>query len=90
MRPAYLTAGQPGIGGRLKVKPEDFFVEEIPLYPPAGAGQHVYAVIEKRRNPRPNNARASIDLPAISPQTVISVPAKSADRARSRRRRSTG
>jgi tRNA pseudouridine13 synthase len=43
----YLTADQPGIGGRLKVKPEDFFVEEIPLYLPTGVGQHVYAEIEK-------------------------------------------
>jgi tRNA pseudouridine13 synthase len=43
----YLTAGQPGIGGKLKAKPEDFFVEEIPLYLPTGEGQHVYAQIEK-------------------------------------------
>lgn len=44
----YLTNGLPGIGGRLKVEPEDFFVEEIPLYLPAGQGQHVYVEIEKR------------------------------------------
>lgn len=44
----YLTADQPGIGGQLKTEPEDFFVEEIPLYYPAGQGQHVYVEIEKR------------------------------------------
>ncbi len=44
----YLTADQPGIGGQLKTEPEDFFVEEIPLYLPSGQGQHVYAQIEKR------------------------------------------
>ncbi|MBI1880483.1 MAG: tRNA pseudouridine(13) synthase TruD [Chloroflexi bacterium] len=44
----YLTADLPGIGGQLKVEPEDFFVEEIPLYSPAGQGQHVYVEIEKR------------------------------------------
>ena len=44
----YLTDNQPGIGGRLKVEPEDFFVEEIPLYLPEGQGQHVYVEIEKR------------------------------------------
>ena len=44
----YLTSNQSGIGGRLKVEPEDFFVEEIPLYPPCGQGQHVYLEIEKR------------------------------------------
>jgi tRNA pseudouridine13 synthase len=44
----YLTADLPGIDGRLKVEPEDFYVEEIPLYPPAGEGQHIYVEIEKR------------------------------------------
>jgi tRNA pseudouridine13 synthase len=44
----YLTHNQPGIGGRLKVEPEDFFVEEIPLYLPSGQGHHVYLEIEKR------------------------------------------
>jgi tRNA pseudouridine13 synthase len=44
----YLTANQPGIGGRLKVELEDFFVEEIPLYLPAAKGQHIYVEIEKR------------------------------------------
>jgi tRNA pseudouridine13 synthase len=48
MKLPYLTADQPGIGGRLKVEPEDFFVEEIPLYQPTGQGQHVYAEIEKQ------------------------------------------
>jgi tRNA pseudouridine13 synthase len=44
----YLTANLPGIGGRLKAEPEDFFVEEVPLYSPVGQGQHVYVEIEKR------------------------------------------
>jgi tRNA pseudouridine13 synthase len=44
----YLTDNYPGIGGRLKVEPEDFFVEEIPLYQPSGQGQHIYVEIEKR------------------------------------------
>lgn len=44
----YLTADLPGIGGQLKAEPEDFFVEEISLYAPAGQGQHVYVEIEKR------------------------------------------
>ncbi len=44
----YLTDNQPGIGGRLKAEPEDFFVEEIPLYLPSGQGQHLYVEIEKR------------------------------------------
>jgi tRNA pseudouridine13 synthase len=44
----YFTTSEPGIGGQLKVEPEDFFVEEIPLYLPSGEGQHVYVEIEKR------------------------------------------
>lgn len=30
----YLTHDLPGIGGAIKVHPDDFVVEEIPLYPP--------------------------------------------------------
>jgi tRNA pseudouridine13 synthase len=47
MRLPILTADLPGIGGRLKVKPEDFLVEEIPLYIPSGEGQHIFVEIEK-------------------------------------------
>lgn len=44
----YLTADLPGIGGRLRCTEEDFQVEEIPAYQPEGAGDHVFAWIEKR------------------------------------------
>jgi tRNA pseudouridine13 synthase len=44
----YLTADIPGIGGRIKESPEDFRVEELPLYLPAGEGEHTYLVVEKR------------------------------------------
>lgn len=37
-----------GVGGRIKVRPEDFIVEEIPLYEPSGEGEHLYLRIEKR------------------------------------------
>jgi tRNA pseudouridine13 synthase len=42
-----LTAGLPGVGGRIKVHPQDFDVEEIPAYEPSGAGDHLYLWIEK-------------------------------------------
>lgn len=45
---SYLTAEVPGIGGMLKQRPEDFLVEEQPLYQPSGSGEHVYLFIEKR------------------------------------------
>src|SRR5512136_1427415 len=44
----YLTADIPGIGGTIKETPEDFRVEEIPLYSPEGAGEHTFTLIEKR------------------------------------------
>lgn len=43
----YLTRDFPGIGGSLKRRPEDFFVQEIPLYEPGGEGEHVYCEIQK-------------------------------------------
>ena len=30
----YITSNMPGIGGKIKETPEDFVVEEIPLYEP--------------------------------------------------------
>ncbi len=38
----------PGVGGRLKERPEDFEVEEIPLYPASGEGNHVYLTVRRR------------------------------------------
>src|SRR5687767_9919171 len=32
----YLTSDFPGIGGTIKQRAEDFFVQEIPLYEPSG------------------------------------------------------
>ena len=46
--PPLLTADLPGVGGRIKVVPEDFEVEEIPAYPPSGSGDFLYLWIEKR------------------------------------------
>src|SRR5262245_12347978 len=43
----YLTAGVPGTGGRIKVEPADFEVEEISAYDPAGTGEHLFLWVEK-------------------------------------------
>ena len=43
----YLTPEFPGIGGTLKQRAEDFFVQEVPLYEPSGEGEHVYCEIQK-------------------------------------------
>jgi len=53
----YLTDDIPGIGGELKVQPEDFIVEELPLYEPRGSGEHLYLFIEKRQRTTTDVAR---------------------------------
>jgi tRNA pseudouridine13 synthase len=42
----FAATGQ-GTGGRIKVRPEDFLVDELPLYEPRGQGEHIYLRIEK-------------------------------------------
>ncbi len=44
---AYLTDDLPGIGGAIKQRPDDFLVEEQPLYPTRGHGEHLFLLIEK-------------------------------------------
>jgi len=43
----YLTPEFPGVRGRIKLRQQDFFVQEIPLYEPSGEGEHVYCEIQK-------------------------------------------
>lgn len=43
----YFVEDFPGVGGVIKQRPEDFFVQEIPLYEPTGDGDHVMAEIQK-------------------------------------------
>jgi len=45
---AYLTSDLPGTGGVLRAGPEDFRVDEVPLYPPSGEGEHVMFRVWKR------------------------------------------
>lgn len=44
----YVTADIPGIGGHIKERPEDFLVDELPLYQPRGEGEHIYLFVQKR------------------------------------------
>jgi len=43
----YVTADLPGTGGVLRASPDDFVVEEVPLYTAQGDGQHLYVNITK-------------------------------------------
>jgi tRNA pseudouridine13 synthase len=48
MSDRFLTSNFPGTNGTVKESPEDFRVEEIPLYLPCGEGEHLYLTLEKR------------------------------------------
>lgn len=50
----FLTKEIPGIGGRIRITPEDFRVEEQPLYLPCGRGEHLYLRITKRNLSTPD------------------------------------
>ena len=43
----YATPGFAGIGGTIRNRPEDFFVQEIPLYEPSGEGEHILLEAQK-------------------------------------------
>lgn len=43
----YATGELPGVAASIKAAPEDFQVDEIPLYPPSGAGEHLFVRVEK-------------------------------------------
>jgi tRNA pseudouridine13 synthase len=43
----HLTSDLPGTGGRIKEQPEDFVVEELPLYEPADEGNFAFLLLEK-------------------------------------------
>lgn len=50
------TPDLPGIGGRIRTRPQDFRVVEIPAYDPAGEGPHLYL----------NLSRASLTTPDVA------------------------
>ena len=43
-----LIPALPGTGGSVRVSEEDFRVEELPLYPASGEGEHLYLTVEKK------------------------------------------
>lgn len=67
---AYLTGDLPGVGGRLKARPEDFLVEELPLYEPCGEGEHLYLFIEKREKTTMDVVRRLSKMFAISKRNI--------------------
>src|SRR5947209_9025390 len=66
----WVTAGLPGIGGRIRDRPEDFDVEEIPAYAPSGQGDFLYLWIEKRDMGADYFVRQVSKRLGISPQEI--------------------
>ncbi len=50
-RPGPRASTEPGLGGRLKERAEDFIVEEMPAYDPCGEGEHIYLGVQKTNMP---------------------------------------
>jgi tRNA pseudouridine13 synthase len=46
--PPVATSDSPGTGGAIGSDPEDFIVDEVPLYPFSGEGEHLFVRLRKR------------------------------------------
>src|SRR5574338_940142 len=66
----FLTGSLPGIGGQIRTTPEDFQVEERPLYLPCGEGEHVYVTITKRNLSTPDLVRRLSSSLRIKAQAI--------------------
>lgn len=66
----YLTSDIAGIGGVIKQTPEDFFVEELPLYEACGDGEHLFLFIEKKGHTTTEMARRLAHVFHVRPSNV--------------------
>ena len=66
----FLTGNLPGIGGQFRTVPEDFQVEERPLYLPCGEGEHLYMTITKRGLSTPDLVRLLSSSLGIKSQAI--------------------
>jgi tRNA pseudouridine13 synthase len=65
----FLTPDLPGTGGEIKVEPDHFIVEEVPLYDPSGAGDHLFVRITRAGQTTQQIVQAiarALDIPAQS------------------------
>lgn len=66
----FLTSAIPGIGGRIRTTPEDFQVDERPLYLPCGEGEHLYVKITKRGLSTPDLVRRLSSTLGVKAQAI--------------------
>jgi tRNA pseudouridine13 synthase len=55
---------------RLRATPEDFCVDEIPLYRPTGEGEHTFVLVEKRERTTEEVARVLARAAGVRPRDV--------------------
>jgi tRNA pseudouridine13 synthase len=65
-----LSAALPGTGGQLRVRPEDFEVEEVAAYAPSGSGEHLFLWVEKVELDTPTAARLLAGALGLAPSEV--------------------
>ena len=68
--PPLFTPDLPGCGGVIRMRDEDFDVEEVSSYEPCGEGEHLYLWIEKRGLAPEFFARTIANKLGISPGAV--------------------
>jgi tRNA pseudouridine13 synthase len=66
----FLTATLAGIGGSIKEGPEDFVVDELPVYQPSGSGEHLFLWVEKTDVSGPDLVRHIGRALGISPRDI--------------------
>ncbi|MBH0201602.1 MAG: tRNA pseudouridine(13) synthase TruD [Nitrospira sp.] len=66
----FLTENIPGVGGQIRTVPEDFQVEERPLYLPCGDGEHLYVTITKRGLSTPDLVRRLSSTLGVKAQAI--------------------
>ena len=57
-------------GPRIRASPEDFVVEEIPLYPLSGEGEHTFIEVEKRMRTTEEVARLIARAAGVRPRDI--------------------
>ncbi len=70
MTQPYLTMAMPGVGGRMRTEPEDFHVDERPLYLPCGEGEHLYIKVTKRLLSTPDLVRRISSTVGVKTQGI--------------------
>lgn len=65
-----VTADLPGTGGRIKLAPAHFVVEEIPLYEPCGVGEHLYLRVRREGRTTREIQRALADAFGVQERDV--------------------